>query len=143
MSLQAKIMYDYEIEEVKQEGGLTIIPLIGYLFENHPTADPAILLYTAQEHVLTYGMNSAYPEELIVPPGYVVDVVDRNLKPEVAELDEIEEIVEEVVPQRETATKTVQQPQERRVLKTLTKVSKNPNDVNYRSVMDDIDLLGL
>lgn len=133
MSLQAKILYDYEIQEVERNGGMMIIPLIGYLFDRNPDTDPSVLLYTAQEHVRAFGTNSEYPKELIFPPGYVDE-------PEVEEIIPVAVQPKVVIEKSEPA---LVQPS-RRTLTSKAKPSKsNKNEVNIRNLFDDIDALNL
>lgn len=150
MSLQAKIMYDYELDEIERQGGLGIIPIIGHLFESNPSADPRIVLHTASEHVKVHGFDSDYPVELIYPTNFEVtapDVGDFGLDA-LDGLEELEEITEVTA---STPSNTVVAPTasvreeiaKRRELRKRVQPNATERNVNVRSILEDIDSIDL
>lgn len=146
--LQAKILYDYEIDDMVKQGSLEVFPLIEHLFKSNPYADPHLVLYTAVEHVREHGLpeESSFPTTLAELPDAPESDSSGPVRPgeSSGEVEELAPLPQDAPTGQEEEVDVRAAIRARREARRARAQSRNSkSNVNIRGVMEDIDSLGL
>lgn len=146
MTLQARIMYQYEVDEVGNRGALSALPIVEHLFAIDPQADPRAVIYTAEQHLQAHGLEAEYPNEVIVPdyliPQPEVKVARSAESPVLEEEDDAVDLDDLFSDSDDDAD--APKPRQRRNLSSRRqRESKAKDNVNVRGLMEEIEKLQL